>query len=249
MADKKYSFQDYDSEKMARAFGSDLSISSKHSIEICNEIRKTNIQKAKEFLNQVSTLKKPVKYRRFTGGMAHKPGIGPGRYPVKASLEILKMLESAEKNAQTKGLNTSNMIIRHLSVQQSSRPVHGGSRRGRLMKRTHLEIVLEESSASPKREKKHPVKKEEVKEETATEPKLSKAQSGPISAEQKSGEKTIAEEKKAQPEEKKTATEEKKTESNIAADSPEKKKEEIKEEKTEKEAPKKSQSAQQEESQ
>jgi ribosomal protein L22 len=74
-----------------------------------------------------------------------------GRYPITASAEILAIIENAETNAQQKGLNTSRMALVHLSTQKASRPMHPGRKRGRSMKRSHIEVVLGEA---PEKEKK-----------------------------------------------------------------------------------------------
>ena len=160
MANYKYSAKD--SENAAKAVGRSLSISTKQSIEICNFIRKKQVQKAKMMLNDVIEKKIAVPFKRFTA-VGHKPGkIASGRYPEKSAKEILKVLESAEKNAQFKGLNTSNLIISHTCAHKASRPWHYGRQRRIKMKRTHIEIIVEESAKSDS-------KKERIKPNIKTE--------------------------------------------------------------------------------
>lgn len=153
---------------MAKVAGISLPISTKHSIEICNFIRNKNLSKARDLLKEVIELKKTIPFKRFTGDVGHKKGkIGPGRYPKKASIEIIKLLNTAEANAQFKGLNTSNLVIKHICANKASTPWRYGRQRRRKMKRTHVEIIVEEK-ASKERKKKETkeVKKEaqEVKE-------------------------------------------------------------------------------------
>ena len=153
MAKYSYSHQDYNKETMARAVGRDLGISTKQSIEICNFLRGMNVQKAKDILNDVTELKAAVPFKRFTNGVGHRKGdMASGRYPINAAAEILAIIENAETNAQQKGLNTSRMALVHLSTQKASRPMHAGRKRGRSMKRSHIEVVLGE--APEKEEKK-----------------------------------------------------------------------------------------------
>ena len=144
MASYNYSTQNYEKDKMARAVGRDLPISTKQSIEICSTLRKMVLQKAKALLSRVITKDSAIKYRRFNDDLGHKPGIGPGAYPVKASSEILSLLESVEYNAQVKGLSSGNLVISHICAHKASRPMHGGRKRSRITKRTHIEIVVEE---------------------------------------------------------------------------------------------------------
>lgn len=166
-----YSFKNFDKEHMAKAVGRDLGISTKHSIEICNFIRGKNLQKAKEILQRVVKKKQAVPFKRFNKNVGHRKAIGPGRYPVKASQNILKLLESAEINAQQRGLNTANLTIRHICSQKASTPMHYGRIRRIRMKRTHVEVVLEEQA---KKEQK-PAKAEE-KKEVGTEKKAGAAE-------------------------------------------------------------------------
>ena len=136
--------QEYNKETMALVVGKALPISTKQSIEVCNFIRNKNVQKMKDYLNDVINMKKVVKFTRFNKGMGHKKGVGPGRYPIKTSTEILRLLESAESNAQFKGLNSLNLVIGHIKADKASSAWHYGRQRRRKMKRTTVEIILTE---------------------------------------------------------------------------------------------------------
>ena len=181
---------------MARAIGKAMPISTKASIEICNSLRGKKVASAKRILKEVIDLKSPIKFTRFTNGAGHKKGIGPGKYPTKAADEILQLIESTEANAQFKGLNTSDLIIKHISAQNAGNTWRYGRHRRRKMKRTNLEIIIEEGKSKKKepekKDKKVPevVKKEEnkevkpnVKKEVATEKKETKAENKPIEKE------------------------------------------------------------------
>jgi len=137
---RKYAFQGYIKETMARAFGSDLPISWKTATMICNAIRNKSLQEAKDFLNAVIQKKKAVKMTRYNFDRGHKKGIGPGRFPVKASKEILKIIESAEANARQK--NLTDLQLKHICVHRASKPWHYGRQRRRQMKRAHVEVVI-----------------------------------------------------------------------------------------------------------
>jgi large subunit ribosomal protein L22 len=149
----RYAKQIDNPEHVAKALGLTLPISTKHAIEICTFIRKKEIQRAKTMLEDVIKLKIPVPLKRFNWNVGHKKGkIMAGRYPVKACKEILKLIKSAEANAQFKGLNTSNLIITHIAANRAAKQQHYGRQRRREMKRTHVQIMLEEKAE--KQEKK-----------------------------------------------------------------------------------------------
>ncbi len=179
MSKQDYAFQTFDKELMARANGRDMAISTKVAIEICNYLRKRKLVQAKMLLQGVVEKKQAIPYKRFTDGVGHRSGkLASGRYPIKASRAILKLLESAEANAQTKGLNTADLEIVHMCANKAHSPVHYGRHSGREFKRTHVEVVLQETTKKEdsKAEKKIPevpAKKTEataeVKIETKTE--------------------------------------------------------------------------------
>lgn len=147
MSGYKYSFKEYNKESMGKALGSGLPISTKQSIEICNMIRGMSLVRAKKMLNDTIEKKAPVPFRRFTNGVGHRKGnMAAGRYPGKASENILSIIESAEKNAQQKGLSTSKLRLVHISAQKAAKQISSGRHRGRTKKNTHIEVVVGEIS-------------------------------------------------------------------------------------------------------
>ncbi len=151
MASYKYAYQGYDEKKMARAVGVSLPISYKQAIEICRYLKNRSLVSAKNAVNDVLAMKKAVPYKRFNMDVGHKPGIAAGRYPQKASREILKLINVAEANANVKGL--SNLHIKHMSANRAP----AGPRAGRIpgeAKRAHVEIVIEEKQEEKKAERK-----------------------------------------------------------------------------------------------
>ena len=131
-------------EGMVKAVGLSLPISVKHSVEICNHLRKKNLQEAKDWLTKVAEGKTAVPYKRYNRELSHKRKIGPGRFPIKTAVEILKVLNQVEANAQFQGISTVNLYIYHINAQKASRPWHFGRHRGRKTKRTHIEVVVKE---------------------------------------------------------------------------------------------------------
>jgi len=151
-------------EHFAIAKSMNLPVSTKHCIEISRNLRYKNTKSAKDFLEDVIVLKKPVVFRKFTRDMGHKAGISSGRYPQKAAAEFLRLIKSVEANAQFKGLNTSNLKITKILANKASVPATGGRHR-RDTKRTNIEIEVKERTVGKKDEKKKAVKKEEKKTE------------------------------------------------------------------------------------
>ena len=141
---KGYTFRNYDKEHMARAAGIALPISFKQSVEVCNFIKNKNINDAKKILQNTIDKKIAIPFRRYDHDLGHKKNIGPGRYPEKASKEIFRLIEDVEANAQFKGLNTANLVIAHISAHLAGKAWHYGRKSRRRMKRTNIEIYVEE---------------------------------------------------------------------------------------------------------
>ena len=165
-----YSLKDYNKENMARAIGRALPISFKQSIEICKFIRNKNVNYAKNILNKVIEQKHAVPYTRFSSDIGHKKNIAAGRYPKKASMEILGLINNAEANAQFKGLNTANLVITHINANKAGKVMRFGRKRSREAKRTSVEIVVQER-ADKKSEKKESKEVKSDKKETGKEVK------------------------------------------------------------------------------
>ena len=72
-------------ESMARAYGRELPISWKKAIELARALRGKKVEKALEYLDNVISLKQAVPFHRYKRWVAHKSGVGPARYPVKAA--------------------------------------------------------------------------------------------------------------------------------------------------------------------
>src|SRR3989344_1968617 len=117
-------------ENQAKVVGSNLPISTKHTIEISNFIRHMNIQQAKELLQRVIEKKQAIPFKRFNRDTGHRKGkIAAGRYPVSASKEILALLNSLESNAQDKGLNTNYLYLTTIIPNKASNTYHYGRQR------------------------------------------------------------------------------------------------------------------------
>jgi len=145
--------QEVDPEKTSKALGKEIRVSPKKCEEVCRNIRGMQVENAKKFLREVAAMKRPVKYTRYKMYLAHKPGVGPGRYPVKAAREILKVIESAQHNAEYKGLDSENMKIHTIAIHRG-RVIRNRMPRaqGRATNwndlSSHIEVILEEQEIS-----------------------------------------------------------------------------------------------------
>lgn len=160
-------------ENMAMAVSQSLPVSRKLSTQVCRFVKGMPIVKAKQALHDVMKFKRAVPMKRYYNETAHKTGMAVGRYPVKACQQVLNVIESAEANAQFKGLSSADLIVYH-AVAQKGPTMRGQGRTGGYMKRTHVEIVLS-SSKAPDKSKKVESKKQtkpEVKKETPKQEKV-----------------------------------------------------------------------------
>ncbi|MBI4451725.1 50S ribosomal protein L22 [Candidatus Woesearchaeota archaeon] len=133
-------------ENAAKAVAKAAPVSTKHAMETCNLIRGQNLAKAKQTLQDVIELKHAVPLKHHNQAVAHKHGMAAGRYPVTVCKHLLAVLESAEANAQFKGMG-ANLIVKHASAQTGPTTKRYGRHIGREAKCTHLEVVLAEAQA------------------------------------------------------------------------------------------------------
>jgi len=141
--------QETDPDTTARAIGKELPISPKFSREICRMLRGKNVAVAISILEEIEALKRAVPTKRHNFGVAHKRGIGPGRYPKKAAKAIREVVESAKSNAEYKGLDADNMRLK-VAAAHLGRVIPGYMPRayGRSsqwnQQTVNIEIILEE---------------------------------------------------------------------------------------------------------
>jgi large subunit ribosomal protein L22 len=145
--------EELDAEKTVKASGREVRVSHKHAREIARTIKGMMLTQAKEFLRDVMEKKKAVPFRRYQKKAGHRHGLEKafaGRYPIKASEKILKILQGAEANAENKGLDVDKLRIIHaaaypgMKVKRYTPRAHGrASPKYDIL--THVEIVLGET--------------------------------------------------------------------------------------------------------
>jgi large subunit ribosomal protein L22 len=146
-----YTSKGFDPETTARIIGRELKISPKKSVEVCREIKGMDIADAREFMEQVAILKKPVAYKRYVRNVAHRKGdLRSGGFPVNVAKEMIKLLDGVEANADYLGLNTENLKIVHIAAHRG-RTFRGWFPRARgrstpsIKRTTNIEIVVTET--------------------------------------------------------------------------------------------------------
>jgi len=144
--------EELDPEKTVKASGREVRVSHKSAREICKTIKGMMLTQAKKYLKDVMDKKRAVPFTRFKKKAGHHRGLGKayaGRFPVKASKQILKVIEGAEANAEYKGLDIERLRIIHASAYPGMKIKRFTQRaQGRATPSfetvSHIEIVLEE---------------------------------------------------------------------------------------------------------
>ena len=152
---KQYNFQKKAEEsKTAKAFHSNVHISTKYSTEMARELLGKKVKWAKSFLQDIIEKKRYLPLRRYRIEMGHRKGTAQshtksGRFPKILCQKWLELLEQAEANADYKGLDTSNLVIIHAFASQGFRRLShqplgkiGGKQRKK--KSTHIEVIVRE---------------------------------------------------------------------------------------------------------
>ncbi|KAJ2715488.1 60S ribosomal protein L17B [Coemansia spiralis] len=107
--------------KSARCRGADLRVHFKNTVEAASEIKGRKLLNAVAYLKDVQEHKQCVPFRRFNRGMGRtaqaKVFRAPsGRWPVKSAKYLLDLLKNVQANAESKGLNTEELVIKHILV-------------------------------------------------------------------------------------------------------------------------------------
>ena len=140
--------------EQAKAKGTALPISPKVAFMVCQHLRGKKLSRAKNILKAVIDKKEAIPFTRFSNGVGHRRGkVGPGRFPLKASEHILKLLESAEKNAIDIGMD-ENLVVAEIRANRASQPMRQGRQSRRVFKRTHVYVTLVEDKTEKKAPKK-----------------------------------------------------------------------------------------------
>ena len=72
----------------------------------------------KEDLHMQSRIKDHNKLTSAPSSTGKAFGVSKARWPVKSAEFLIGLLKNAEANADTKGLDTSNLVVKHIQVNQ-----------------------------------------------------------------------------------------------------------------------------------
>ncbi|KAI9791399.1 MAG: 60S ribosomal protein L17 [Peltula sp. TS41687] len=150
----RYAATTIESGKSARARGAYLRVSFKNTRETAQAINGWKLRRAVTYLENVINHKEAVPMRRYassTGRTAQGKqfGVSRARWPGKSAQFLLTLLRNAEANADTKGLDTSNLIVKHIQVNQAPKQRRRTYRaHGRInpymSNPCHIELILTE---------------------------------------------------------------------------------------------------------
>jgi large subunit ribosomal protein L22 len=136
-----------------------LPLSFKKSVEVCSFLRGKTVEKALLHLDRVAKLKEAVPFKRYNkGGIGHRDGYGPARYPVNICKAMIKIVKDVQSNAEQKGLNKDSLVISRIIANKAQKAMHYGRHRGE-MKRTHIEIAVTERKETKKEQPKKEAQK------------------------------------------------------------------------------------------
>ena len=162
--------------RLATARAIDIDMHVKHCFEVCRAVKNKTAGQAVAYLNEVLKIDSDradirrkataVPYRLGSGNkrkrrsgpsmVGHrKGGIGPGRFPVKASRETIKLIESAMENArfQYEDIDAEEMVITHIAAHRGTIS-RGWIPRARVRAtpsnhyRVNMEVFLEDMNAA-----------------------------------------------------------------------------------------------------
>ena len=146
---KKVEVKEVKPKEMAFARGSSLRVSSKHCFAICKMIKGKTPESAVEFLEKVVKDKAVVRMPMREVGHKKSRGlknIAGGRFPKKASLEMINLLKQVNANANVCGVENPVIVIAKADI--ASRPYR---KAGRKTKRTHVYIEVRDKTKLKKK--------------------------------------------------------------------------------------------------
>src|SRR5438128_11341099 len=90
---------EYKIETMARAYGRDLPLAWKKSIELARQLRGKTVDSAREYLERVIALKQAVPMRTYKRSLVDKASSGPACFTSDRPNAFLLILETAVMKA------------------------------------------------------------------------------------------------------------------------------------------------------
>jgi len=145
-----YAYTPENESFVAKAMGREMRVRIKDSIEICAAIQGRNAKEALDYLQSVLDEKAYIPIKKTKSQRGHKHGMKPyGRRPVRAVDAILGVLKSAIANAEFRGLNIDNCVVKSALAQRGFKLRRMKPKGRHAVFEKHLstvQIVLEELS-------------------------------------------------------------------------------------------------------
>jgi large subunit ribosomal protein L17e len=109
---------------VASSRGSYLRVHYKNTRETAAAISGLRLSKAYSYLGDVLEHKQAIPFRRHNGGVGRTAQATPfkttqARWPVKSVRFLLALLKNAESNASVNELDTEDLVIKNIVVQQA----------------------------------------------------------------------------------------------------------------------------------
>jgi large subunit ribosomal protein L22 len=148
-----YTYAGESGTTVARARGLELPISPKKTYEVLNAIRGLTLERARSLLEGAVEGTRAIPFRRYNQEVAHKRGIGPGRYPKKVARAVLQVLQNAEANAEYETMDTERLFVKVAAssrgrILKASMPRAHGRATAWNEQTTNVEIVLSERKSA-----------------------------------------------------------------------------------------------------
>jgi len=128
-------------QKEVRAIFMGEKISFKQSQDVAKMIRRKNLSKAKDFLDEVLLGRKSIDGKIVRGKTAR------GKTFPRTTHAFLTLLKSAEANAKQKNMDTEKLFVKTVKADHGFkyiRPKSAAKYRGRRAKITNISVILEE---------------------------------------------------------------------------------------------------------
>ncbi|CAN6672103.1 large ribosomal subunit protein uL22B [Trichomonascus vanleenenianus] len=163
----RYSTTPVNPAKSASSRGSYLRVSFKNTQETAAAIKGWQLTKALAYLEAVSEKKRAIPFRQHAGSIGRTAqgkefGVTKARWPVKSVKFVSDLLKNAQANADTKGLDTEKLVIKHIQVNQAPKQRRRTYRaHGRInpyqSSPCHIEIILTEADEEVSKSLEKPV--------------------------------------------------------------------------------------------
>ncbi|KAJ1679144.1 60S ribosomal protein L17B [Spiromyces aspiralis] len=157
----RYSSTPANEAKSAKARASYLRVHFKNTRETAAAIKGRKLLNALSYLEDVKAHKQCVPFRRFNGGVgrcaqAKAFKATQGRWPEKSAKFLIDLLTNAKANAEAKGLNVEELVIKHIQVnaapKQRRRTYRAHGRIDPYMcNPCHIEIIVTEQGEAIKK--------------------------------------------------------------------------------------------------